>query len=327
MSEWSGKHLIWFCTSLQSLEDAGLPISRSLEVLAGQAPTPRLGRALMRVRMRVEEGSSFGEALAADRRFPSLMVQLVDAGEASGMLDRMLGELGRFYEFRRSQVRMLISRIFVPVVYYVLAVAIISFVNWITAYLNEQPSSVLPWLLTGYALPVVLFIGYRLVVRNLGATRACHEVMLRIPVLGNVMRTGAIMRFSLVLYLMYEAGLPITEALTRAFRASGNGAFAARAPQAVAAIEKSGTLTDALRVTGLFPFDYMNIIAVAEESGKLSERLDWLARDYAGRSERALGMLVTAIAVLIWVCVAAFIIVYIFRFFMQYVGMITGAMP
>jgi type IV pilus assembly protein PilC len=214
-----------------------------------------------------------------------------------------------------------------PAVYYVLAVAIISFVNWITASLSGQPSSAGTWLLIGYGTPVALFFAYRLLVKHVIGTRLCHELLLPVPVLGNAMRTAAITRFSLVLYLLYEAGLPITEALRRAFAGSGNGAFAARGPAAAAAIEKSGTLTEALEETGLFPLDYMNIIAVAEQSGKLSERLDWLVKEYGDRTQRAQGTLVTALSVLIWVCVAAFIIFYIFGFFLRYVGMLMDNMP
>jgi type II secretory pathway component PulF len=90
-------------------------------------------------------------------------------------------------------------------------------------------------------------------------------------------------------------------------------------------VEKGGTLTDALLATGLFPPEYMEVISVAEESGKVSERLDWLAKNYGERAETAMGALVNVAAKLIYACVAIIIIIFIFRIFTGYLGQLQGA--
>jgi type II secretory pathway component PulF len=94
----------------------------------------------------------------------------------------------------------------------------------------------------------------------------------------------------------------------------------------VETIQRAGTLTEALRSTGLFPGEYLDIIAVAEESGKVSERLDWLSSHYAEKAESAMSMLATTIAVLIWLSVAVVIVFFIFTFFMRYIGGIYSQM-
>ena len=92
-----------------------------------------------------------------------------------------------------------------------------------------------------------------------------------------------------------------------------------------AAVEGGSTLTEALEGTGLFPREYIEVIRIAEESGKASERFGWLAVHHAERSERALKILGTALAWLVWVIVAAFIASFIFAFFVRYIGMLNNA--
>lgn len=320
------KHLIWLCRTMATMLDAGVPMSRVLTVVSSQAPRGRLRGALGAVEARVKAGSTLAEAFQADASFPRLLVQLVSAGEASGTLERAFAELARFYEFQQGLWRHFLGQIALPVMQYVAAVAVIAVATYITRMIGGGHGGLLPTMLAGYGVPAVLVAGYFLVVKRLGGTRIAHEIILRIPVLGNVMRDLALARFSLVMYVMYEAGVPIVEALRRAFDGTNNGAFAARADIAAATIQRKGTFTEALRATGLFPTEYMEVISVAEESGKLSERLDWLTRNYADKARASLHALVSVIAKLIYAIVALIIIYYIFMFFSRYVGMLQGAM-
>ena len=147
-----------------------------------------------------------------------------------------------------------------------------------------------------------------------------HEVLLRLPVVGNVTRSLALARFSLVLQLLMESATPIGRALERAAEATNNAAFAARGKRMADAVEGGANLTEALERTGLFPREYVEVVRIAEESGKMSERFGWLAAHNADRAEAALQALGTALAWLVWAVVAAFIISFIFRIFSRYVG-------
>ena len=327
MAALSRKELIWFSRTLGTMLDAGVPISRVLDVLAGQARTARARRSLKRARTRLEQGATLSEALAEQGGFPPLFVSLVDAGERSGSLERVAGELARYYEFRQRIRSRFIAQITMPVLQYVVAVAVICFALHVVAMLSDQPSNLALWLCIGYGTPPALWGLYRLASGLLGGTRLVDELVLQTPILGGAARALALARFSLVLYLFYEAAFPITDALRRALEGTGNAAFAARGKVAAETIEQSGSLTDALTATGVFPAEYLQVTAVAEESGKLSERLDWLASHYAERAERAVRALAVALGWGVWAVVAAIIIVFIFRFFMQYVGAIQGAMP
>lgn len=318
------KQMIWLCRTMGTMLDAGLPVSRVLAVLSSQA-SGAMRRALKRVQTGVEGGETLTEALLATGAFQPLFVQLVSAGETSGALDRTFAELARFYEFQQRMWRYFLGQIALPAMQYVAAVAIISFATFVTRMLAGRQGGLISGLLIGYGVPVLLVVLYLLAVKQLGAMRAVHEVVLQIPVLGGVMRSLALARFSFVLYLMYEGGVPVAESLRRAFEGTNNGAFAARAGLAVQTVDKGGTLTDALLATGLFPPEYMEVISVAEESGKVSERLDWLAKNYGERAEAAMGALVNVAAKLIYAAVAIIIIIFIFRIFSQYLAQLHGA--
>jgi type IV pilus assembly protein PilC len=322
----SRKQMIWLCHGMHSMLEAGLPVIRVLEVLAERAPGG-LGRRLTDVRRRVEGGSSLAEAFAAAGPFPTTFLQLVETGEQSGTLDRTLGELHRYFEFQQRIWMRFLGQVTLPALQYVAAVAVVAITMVILNMLDGAPWPAGTILLFGYGGPVLLFALYQVVVRGLGATRFSHEIVLRLPVLGGVMESLALARFSLILHLMYEAGTPVREALRRALAGTGNAAFAARAERAVAAIERAGSLTDALLATGLFPREYTDIMVVAEQSGKVSERLDWMARHYGEKAESAMSALATALAWLIWIVVAGVIIFFIVKMFMRYLGAIQGAMP
>lgn len=320
------RRLIWLSHSLGTMLDAGLPVSRALGVLGSESHRDWTRGALQRVQSRVDGGSTLAEAFEAEKRFPRLFVQLVAVGEESGTLDRTLGELARFYEFQRRLRRNLVAYLALPVLYYVVAVAVISLATHIIISVIEGgPPKLFLYLCVGYGTPVVLIAVYFLLLKPLGGTRFCHEVLLRVPLVGGGVRALALARFSLVMYLMSESAVPVTQALIRSFEATNNSAFAARGDAAAAAIDGGATLTDALADTGLFPRDYMEAIQVAEESGKLSERLDWLASHYADKAEFALRALAAVFAKLVYVIVAAIIVFFIFRFFARYAGVLGGA--
>ncbi len=94
-----------------------------------------------------------------------------------------------------------------------------------------------------------------------------------------------------------------------------------------AAVEGGANLTEALERTHLFPREYVEVVRIAEESGKMSERFGWLAAHHADRAEAALRVFGTALAWLVWAVVAAFIISFIFKIFTQYVGTLNNLMP
>ncbi len=317
MSRLSRKQLVYVADTLATMLDAGVPLVRSLEVVASQA-RGRVSSAARRIRASVEAGDTLAEAMARTGAFPDLFLRLVEVGEASGTLDRTLAEVARLYEFQGELVRGFLARIALPVMEYVAAIGVVALVFYVLGRLGipaGQPRTVLA---LGYGVPLGAIVAYVVAARLLGGTRPMHEVLLRIPVLGGVFRNIALARFSLVMELASEAGIRVTEGLGCALRATGNAAFAARTDRAVTTVEQGEDLTAALERAGLFPWEYLEIVGIAEESGTLAERFDWLAQEYADRARAALRALVAVLARLIWLGVAVVIIINIFRLFRLY---------
>jgi len=136
----SNKRMIWLCRNLSTLLDAGVPVTRALSVLTSQAPAGRIRQALQRVAADVDAGATLAEAFEARGLFPGLFVLLVGVGEESGALERALAELVRFYEFQQRIRQTLIANLALPVIQYVVAVAVISLATHIIT--RAAPSSI-----------------------------------------------------------------------------------------------------------------------------------------------------------------------------------------
>jgi len=321
----SNKQLINLCNSLSTMLHSGIQVERALELVAKQTGSPALRSAMRDSVRRIKEGASLTEAFTAQKCMPPLLLLLVDAGERSGSLDRVLAELARLFELNRRLWRQLLSRITFPVIEYVLAIAVLALVTFILSTIQGTgggAQKAVLVMLAGYGAPIALIVFYFWIFKPLGGSRPFHEALLKVPVIGRVVQSICLARFSLVLYLMYEAAFPTEEALKRSFSATGNAAFAARGPAAAAAVAEGSTLTGALTGAEVFPREYLEVISVAEESGMLSERLNGQAESYAETSESQMGAVVTVLSVLIWLCVAAFIAYFIFTIFLGYIGAI-----
>ncbi|MFO7958957.1 MAG: type II secretion system F family protein [Candidatus Brocadiia bacterium] len=325
MARLSTKQLINFSEELATMLEAGMPMSRSLEVLADQA-RGRAASVIGTLRDRIEAGSTLSEAMEQSAAFPEFFLRLVEVGETGGALDEVLAELGRFYTFRRSMRREFLARILFPVIEYVVGVGVVTFALYVLGRLGADLGSPFWVALLGYGVPVGGILAYQFVLKPLAGTRRFHEIALRLPVLGGISRALALARFSRVMHLTLEAGVPITEGVERAMEVTGNGAFAARAERVRRAIDVGATLTGALREAGVFPPQYTEIVEVAEESGMLSRRFDWLADHHAEQARYAMRAVVSVISKVIWVAVAVVMIVFIFRLFVYYRGALQGAM-
>jgi type II secretory pathway component PulF len=147
-------------------------------------------------------------------------------------------------------------------------------------------------------------------------------MLLGVPVVGPCLRALAVTRFCLALRLTLESAMPITRALRLSFRATGNGAFEAAADVAQKSVKAGEELTVALAKTRLFPEEFQHVVAVGEESGRLTDVLEQQGEQYAEESERRLRVLTSAAGWGVWLFVAGLIIFCIFRIFLTYLDML-----
>jgi len=320
----SHRQLALLCQKMATMLDAGLPIRRMLEALRDGMRAPGLHRAMSDVLREVEGGRSLAEAFRGTGRFPALFVNLIEVGEESGGLDRIAHELASYYEQQQRLRREFLARIILPAIEYAAAVAIISVAFYIIHTLSGEATHLWRNLAIGYGIPAALMVLYALRPRLVASSRIFQEVLLRVPVVGKTASSLFLARFSLVMHLMCGAGAPIKKALEYSLHATNSAAFAARFAGIAAAIEGGANLTEPLRQTGLFPFEFMEVLSVAEESGALAERFEWLADHYIEEFHRGMRALATVLAVLVWMIVAGIIIFFIFKIFTGYIGRLQG---
>ena len=329
----SMKVLSTFSRQMAVMLEAGLPIRRALATVERGA-RPDQKQLYKRLGHRLESGQTFSEALEREGRvFPELYLRLARVGETVGGLDRVMKRMADYYEFvRKVWVRLLLKLIWPAIEYWglVFVIAILIYVRtYFQATMGQNPhgdplSNALNVLYIGVVIFCAPFVLYYLATRVLGGSKAVHEFLIHVPLVGPITRTIAIARFSWAMELMTAAGVRILDAIQWSLEATTNKAYSSRAPGIIQRVEGGMRLHEALRGTGLFPDDYTEMVAVSEESGSMPDIFARLARHYFEKMDTALKALATAAFWLIWILVASVIIYVIFRVALAYAGMIGG---
>ena len=152
-----------------------------------------------------------------------------------------------------------------------------------------------------------------------------HPFLLRVPVIGKCMQSFAISRFSWCFALTQQAGMSIRPSLECSLTATANGAFIAAAPLIWQDLKEGDSLTDALTKSQLFPLEYLQVVATAEETGTVPEQLDRLSHLFDDEARRAMTRMTVFFSGAVWLSVVGLIIFFIFRIAMMYVGTINDA--
>jgi len=324
------KNLGGFSRQLATMLNAGLPIRRALAVVEKSARPPTKG-IYQRVGMAIEQGDSFSQALEREgRAFPPLYIRLVHMGEVVGSLDKVLLRLAEYYDFVRAVWRKLFTRLVYPLIQFWALIGVLSLLAYIRSMIlpngNGSPRDALIILCTGIAIFFGPILAYFALTRSLSGLRVTHEFLLRVPVVGNVFRTLAVARFCWSMELMTDSGVNIFNAIQWSMDATANGAFEGRTPAIVQRIKDGLPLSKSLELSGLFPPECIEMVAVAEESGSMPETFKRLAKNYFEQADTALSALVTALTWLIWASVAAVIVYNIFKLAMVYINALNGAL-
>jgi type II secretory pathway component PulF len=162
--------------------------------------------------------------------------------------------------------------------------------------------------------------------RGMVWTRPVQRLVMRVPKIGRILETLALARFAWSLSLTLDAGVEVRRAMKLALRSTRNARFIDRIEAVDGELSLGHSIHDALRAGVVFPIDFLDALAVGEESGNLVESMAHLSRAYHEQARAALGVLNTLLGVVVWLIVAAFIIAMIFRLFGFYLGVLNDAM-
>ena len=319
MPRLSLKRLALFSRQLGNMVGAGIPLRRALGTLRKTA-RGRVGRTIERIADDVSQGHSFSDAVnARGNDFPPLMQSLIHVGEETGSLDIVLDRLADYYEMQRNLMRRLVGRLILPCLQYLAAVLVVALATMVASMLptggNPFGVGLPPYaiLALGWGLVPAAWLVYLFFTRYLGGARPIHELALRLPIVGHLMRTFAVGRFSWCMSLCTNSGMGVFDAAGMSLAATANAAFAGRSARVQQDLRGGCTLYEALTHAELFPVEFLEIVDVAEQSGSLTDSLERASRQYFEDAERGAQAMASAVGWLIWVLIAIFIIIMIFR--------------
>jgi type IV pilus assembly protein PilC len=310
----SQKGLTAFTRQFATLMDAGLPIVRSLDILHAQIKPGILKETVGDVKEDVEGGSSLSEALSKHPTvFDKLYVNMVRAGEAGGVLDDILARLADYREKAQRLQQKIIGALVYPAAVITIAALILTFIMifiipkfeqmfkemdlgqlpLMTTILLNVAHAMVDWWFVLVFLPVLIYIGYRLIVRTAGGRLFVDRFKLKLPVFGIINSKTAISRFCRTLGTLVQSGVPILDALAIIKNATGNQVVANAVEMVHASIKEGDTIAEPLRHSGCFDDLVVNMIQVGEETGELDKMLIKVADTYEGEVDTLVGALMS----------------------------------
>jgi type II secretory pathway component PulF len=317
-----------FCRLARHGLAAGLSLVDVFRQQAERGP-PSLRAITAAVHERLNRGDGLEDALKAEGdRLPALFVTMTAVGEQSGHLPEAFQELERYFELQWTLRRRFLADIAWPVFQFVMAVGVIALMLLVLGLiapagttpldpigLGTGPRGAATWLLLVFGILATGWGGYRLLSRSLRHKAAVDRFILRLPMLGTCLEAIALARFCLGLRLTLGAGLPVKSAVKRSLDATGNAAYPATYNEAAAGLRRGDDLTTILRACRIFPTDFLDTVANAEEGGRTPEVMEQQARFYQEESSLRLKILTRLAGLGVWLLVAVLIIVAIFRIY------------
>ena len=283
------KQLCTFTRQLSTLQDAGLPVLRSLKILEGQAKPGPLKNALGGTIEDIESGSTMSEAMAKQpKAFDELYVNMVRAGEAGGALELILQRLADFKERAQTLKKKVQGAMIYPCAVVSVAVGIVGFIMYwiipkfkaifegfgtelpkITEILIGTSDMVVNYFYLGPAFPIAVWLFLKIVRKNKTGEYIVDYCSLRIPLLGNILSKSTTARIMRTLATLISSGVPILEALTIARDTAGNAVFKRAFDNIYAAIREGESIAQPLKEARITDDLVVNMVDVGEETGAL----------------------------------------------------------
>jgi type II secretory pathway component PulF len=331
------------CRALRHNLAAGLTLRDVFRQMA-QRGSPALRPIAARIRTDLEGGESLQAALERQPGvFPPLFLSLAGVGEETGNLPEVFAELEKYFNLQIKLWRMFLAQIAWPVIQFVAAIFVIAGAIFLLGIVNPSgvdvtgkkgafdpfglgllgTSGAITFLTLAFGSIAAVAAGY-FVLRTLLKQKALVDgFLLRLPVVGSCLHAIAMARFCLALRLTMDTGLSIPRSLRLSLAATGNEAFVARTPVVVESLRSGDDLTAALNKSTLFTTEFLHILAVAEEGGRVPEVMSHQADHYQEEAARRMTVLTWFASAGVWLVVAGFIILAVFRVFLFYIDQLN----
>ncbi len=295
------KDIAIFTRQLATMMKAGVPLLQSFDIVARGSTNPRMTKLLTDIRNDVETGTSLSSAFRKHPLyFDSLYCNLVEAGEAGGILEALLDRLAIYQEKTMAIKAKIKSALMYPVAVIVVAFVVLTvimifvipaFEDVFKSFGGELPAPTLAviwmskffvkwwWLIFGilFGGGYIFFESWK---RSEKMQMTMDRLLLRIPIFGDLINKSVIARWTRTLSTMFAAGVPLVEALDSVGGASGNAVYAQATEQIQKDVSTGSALTTSMTATGVFPTMVLQMAAIGEESGSLDHMLAKAAEFY-----------------------------------------------
>jgi len=309
------KDIAIFFRQFSVMIDAGLPLVQCLEILGSNQENMTFQKCLHGVRTTVEGGATLANAMRAyPKIFDDLSTNMIEAGETGGILDVILQRLATYVEKAVKLKAAVKSALIYPVAVISIACLIVgALLKWVVPIFTNLFAG----LGVDLPLPTRLVIGLSKFVGNFGwifvillvasifAIKQVHKnpqgrlfldgLLLKLPVMGAILRKIAVARFTRTLGTLITSGVPILEGLTITARTSGNAVLETSLMKVRKAVEEGRTIVDPLKESGVFPNMVVQMIGVGEATGAMDSMLQKIADFYEDEVDAAIKDMLTLI--------------------------------
>jgi type IV pilus assembly protein PilC len=307
------KSLAVFTRQFSVMIDAGLPLVQCLDILGRQEPHKAFSQMIIKTRLDVEGGATLADAMRkSPRAFDALYTNMVAAGEAGGILDTILKRLAVYIEKNvklKSQVK---SAMIYPAAVLSIAAIVVAVILWkviptfaelfaglganlplptrIVIAISRAFVYILPFLI---AAIIATILAVRAYYSTYHGRRVIDGLLLRLPILGIILRKIAVARFCRTLSTLLGSGVPILDGLDITARAAGNAIVEDALMETRRGIERGETVSAPLTTTKVFPPMVTQMIGVGEATGALDQMLSKIADFYEDEVDTAIADLMT----------------------------------
>jgi type IV pilus assembly protein PilC len=303
----NARRLAIFTRQFSVMIDAGLPLVQCLEILGSQQDYKPFRKIILAVRQDVEGGQSLAEAMRKhSKAFDDLYVNMVAAGEAGGILDTILRRLSTYIEKAVKLTGQVKTAMIYPVSVIGIAAIVVAIILWkviptfaaLFAALGAQlplPTRIVIAASNFLARYIVFIVGISMfgayALRRYYATykgrRVIDRIILKLPILGDIMRKIAVARFCQTLATLTSSGVPILDGLEITAKTAGNAIIEDAIMAVRKAVEAGRTIADPLAESKIFPPMVVQMIGVGEQTGALDAMLNKIAEFYEEEVDNA----------------------------------------
>ncbi|WP_414710733.1 type II secretion system F family protein [Pseudoxanthomonas sp.] len=324
----SAKEVAFFSRQLATMMKSGVPMVTSLEIIEGGQKNPRMGKMVQQIRFDIEGGSSLYEAISKHPvQFDELYRNLVRAGESAGVLETVLETIASYKENLEALKGKIKKALFYPTA--VIAVAILvcavilifvvptfeeTFATFGTElpYFTQMVIGMSRFMVSWWWLILALvvgagFLGMYMFKRSPAFQHAVDRLILKVPVIGQIMHNSSIARFARTTAVTFKAGVPLVEALETVAGATGNTVYEKAVHRMRDDVSVGYPLNMAMKQTQQFPHMVVQMTAIGEEAGALDNMLFKVAEYYEQEVNNAVDALSSLIEPFIMVIIGVLV--------------------